>query len=598
MVASFCRCTGGGRQTKHAIRIGQYGLIHHELIANRQRELACVAQLADDALASAIAASPLQTTPTPCEPGSGSTECAFVVRGRGQEENPLLRKSRPLFAPIARARVSPYVRGQLALSAAAALVAAGMFTKPAAAQAVSGEFSVQRFDPAVGSRNFITTRGVRMDGKMAFSLGMMANYAYKPFVVRSCVSETDCSAEGVSGSTGSTVIESLFSADLMAALTIIPRLQVSVRVPLTWVKGLGINEQGQNTKDGINAVGPGDPMLEGKLRLFGEADDPFLVGVGAFVTVPLAHLVNEGSYMGDTLPSAGLRGIFDGQVGPISFGANLAAVYRDAGTVGSTTVGSEARYSVAAGYRVSPVVRVLVDVFGATRFTLNRGENSAELDGGLQVIPLNSPVTINFGAGTGIIEGVGVPKLRAFAGVGYSFEKRDRDADGIDDASDGCPTNAEDKDGYEDGDGCPEADNDLDTVPDATDKCPNLPEDQDGFEDRDGCPEPDNDKDGILDVSDKCPLQAETKNGFQDEDGCPDEPDKDSDGVPDSRDRCPDTAEDTDGFEDTDGCPDLDNDGDGIPDAVDECSDEPETKNGYQDEDGCPDSAPGKPKKK
>jgi OmpA-OmpF porin, OOP family len=510
----------------------------------------------------------------------------------------LLRKSRPLLAFLASARVSAFIPSQLALSAAAAFVATSMVTPPAAAQSVSGEFSVQRFDPAAGSHNFITTRGVRMDGKMALSLGLMANYAYKPFVVRSCISETDCSAASARATAGTTVIESLFSADLMGALTIIPRLQVSLRIPLTWVKGLGLSDQGMSTQGGINKVGPGDAMLEGKLRLYGEVHEPFLVGVGAFVTGPLGQLANQGSYIGDTLPSAGVRGIFDGEVGPMSFGANLVGVFRDKGRVGSTSVGSEARYSVAAGYRVSPVVRVIVDVFGATRFSANRGENSAEVDGGLQIVPLSSPVTISFGAGTGMIEGVGVPIVRAFAGVGYSFEKRDRDGDGIDDALDQCPTDGEDKDGHEDGDGCPEPDNDLDTVPDAADKCPDHPEDQDGFEDRDGCPEPDNDKDGILDVSDRCPLQPETTNGFQDQDGCPDEVDKDADGVPDSRDRCPDAAEDTDGFDDTDGCPDLDNDADGVPDAEDECSDQPETRNGYQDEDGCPDEGPGKPTKK
>jgi OmpA-OmpF porin, OOP family len=543
-------------------------------------------------------APPLQMTPTPCEPVSGSTEYAFVVRGRGQEENPLLRQSHRLFALTARAQVSHYVRSQPALAAAAALITTFMLTSPAAAQSMSGEFSVQRFDPAVGPHNFITTRGVRMDGKMALSLGLMGNYAYKPFVVRSCISETDCSVASGREATRTTVIESLFSADLMGALTIIPRLQVSLRIPLTWVKGLGLNEQGQNSENGINTVGPGDSILEGKLRLYGEVNEPYLVGLGAFVTAPLGHLASEGSYVGDTLPSAGLRGIFDGELGPIGFGANLGAVFRDKGTVGSTTVGSEARYSVAAGYRVSPVVRIVMDFFGATRFSSNRGENSAELDGGLQVFPLGSPLTVNLGAGTGIIEGVGVPQLRAFAGVGYNFEKRDRDGDGLDDALDQCPTNAEDRDGYEDGDGCPEPDNDLDTVPDSADKCPDRAEDQDGFEDRDGCPEPDNDKDGVLDVSDRCPLQAETKNGFQDQDGCPDEVDKDSDGVPDSRDRCPDAAEDTDGFDDTDGCPDLDNDADGVPDADDECSDQPETKNGYEDQDGCPDEGPGKPTKK
>jgi outer membrane protein OmpA-like peptidoglycan-associated protein len=48
------------------------------------------------------------------------------------------------------------------------------------------------------------------------------------------------------------------------------------------------------------------------------------------------------------------------------------------------------------------------------------------------------------------------------------------------------------------------------------------PEDKDGFEDEDGCPEPDNDLDGILDVDDQCPNEPETYNGHEDEDGCPD----------------------------------------------------------------------------
>src|SRR5690606_32712797 len=55
------------------------------------------------------------------------------------------------------------------------------------------------------------------------------------------------------------------------------------------------------------------------------------------------------------------------------------------------------------------------------------------------------------------------------------------------------------------------------------DKCPNEPEDKDGFQDEDGCPEPDNDGDGIADGLDKCPNEAEVVNGFQDQDGCPDE---------------------------------------------------------------------------
>ncbi|MBX3154879.1 MAG: OmpA family protein [Deltaproteobacteria bacterium] len=66
------------------------------------------------------------------------------------------------------------------------------------------------------------------------------------------------------------------------------------------------------------------------------------------------------------------------------------------------------------------------------------------------------------------------------------------------------------------------ADRDGDGIPDAVDKCPDRPEDKDGFEDEDGCPDIDNDLDRVLDIADKCPNEPETYNGFEDEDGCPD----------------------------------------------------------------------------
>ena len=168
--------------------------------------------------------------------------------------------------------------------------------------------------------------------------------------------------------------------------------------------------------------------------------------------------------------------------------------------------------------------------------------------------------------------------------------------DGIVDAADSCPSDAEDMDGFEDEDGCPDNDNDGDGVPDASDQCGDQAEDTDGFEDDDGCPDVDNDADGIEDAADKCPNEAENKNGIDDEDGCP-EVDSDGDGLLGSNDKCPNDAEDMDGFEDQDGCPDLDNDGDGVPDTADKCQGQLETKNGYMDGDGCPDELPKKIKR-
>ena len=150
---------------------------------------------------------------------------------------------------------------------------------------------------------------------------------------------------------------------------------------------------------------------------------------------------------------------------------------------------------------------------------------------------------------------------------------------------------------------------DKDGVPDNQDPCPNEDEDKDGFQDFDGCPERDNDEDGIVDVADKCPIEAEDKDGTEDADGCPD-PDNDGDNIPDALDKCPiepristtsrimtaartwtmtRTACSTSrtsarpsprtrtAIEDVDGCPDPDNDGDKIPDGTDKCPLEAET---------------------
>ncbi|MEO8840554.1 MAG: OmpA family protein [Kofleriaceae bacterium] len=118
--------------------------------------------------------------------------------------------------------------------------------------------------------------------------------------------------------------------------------------------------------------------------------------------------------------------------------------------------------------------------------------------------------------------------------VGYG----DKDGDGIKDNVDKCPNDPEDKDGFEDEDGCPDLDNDKDGIPDKTDKCPNDPEDKDGFQDEDGCPDLDNDGDGLSDKVDQCPNDPEDKDNFEDDDGCPD-PDNDKDGFLDKDDKCP-----------------------------------------------------------
>ena len=182
--------------------------------------------------------------------------------------------------------------------------------------------------------------------------------------------------------------------------------------------------------------------------------------------------------------------------------------------------------------------------------------------------------------------------FEATGGVVFQFGGNDDlDADGIRNPIDGCPTQAEDKDGFKDDDGCPDTDNDEDGIVDADDKCIDKAEDKDGDRDDDGCPDIDDDNDGIENEVDKCIDKAEDKDGFEDEDGCPD-PDNDGDGITDDKDKCPNQAELINGVADEDGCPEGDNDKDGIFDEQDGCKEAAETFNGFEDVDGCPDDIP------
>jgi outer membrane protein OmpA-like peptidoglycan-associated protein len=193
--------------------------------------------------------------------------------------------------------------------------------------------------------------------------------------------------------------------------------------------------------------------------------------------------------------------------------------------------------------------------------------------------------------------------------VVVKIEPTDRDGDGVLDADDecpeipgpaenrGCPWGDKDNDGVVDPeDSCPEVpgpaenkgcpvirDTDGDGIPDDLDRCPVDPEDKDGWQDEDGCPDTDNDQDGITDQMDGCPMEP----GPMENKGCPVR-DRDGDGILDHQDKCPDEPEDKDGFEDEDGCPEADNDRDGIADAQDACPLEPGVQQPDPKQNGCP----------
>jgi len=385
------------------------------------------------------------------------------------------------------------------------------------------------------------------------------------------------------------VVESMTTLDLTAAVGLADVVELGVVMPLALsMTGEAPPADEAHGLPGADGGGLGDLRIQVKLAAVKDAG-PFSLSLYGRLVTPTGA---KDSYLSDEAVG-GTVGATTG----LNFGRSelvLAGGYRlrQAQALPGTLIGDELVF--AAGGRVKLVpdrVDLRGELAGGTGVgeLSFGGENETSLEGRVGIVwwPLPT-VGVQLAGGVPVLHGVGTPAYRVMGGIYVSPRDYDRDRDGLPDESDRCPDRAEDLDGYEDGDGCPDLDNDGDRVPDLSDRCPMEPEDDDGFEDSDGCPDEDNDGDGVSDLDDGCPSAPEEVDGFQDDDGCPD-PDNDEDGVPDGADVCPFEAEDKDGHKDADGCPDNDNDEDGIPDAADRCPAKAEVYNAKDDGDGCPD---------
>ncbi|MCL4223982.1 MAG: choice-of-anchor D domain-containing protein [Myxococcales bacterium] len=456
-----------------------------------------------------------------------------------------------------RRRRGAGARAALAALAAAVVVTAGassaaadvsrnidLGAAPASAATEPGLFDVDT--PDVAAR-----------GSWAF--GLAAQYEQNPMVARW--------RDSASAEHELALIASRTALLLGFGYAVTDRLELSARLPMYQQSGEARMATDPFGVEGAEGFSLGDVAVRAKMQM--------VAGKVAFagaldVTAPTAR---DGQFTGTDLPTAHLQGLLGVKSGRrLSLALNAGFLARQSTQFLLVEQGSELTYGAAVALRVLDKVAVVGEGSGALGVVGAEGKVSPiELTLGLRV-RASRAATIGIGGGSGFGKAVGVADVRGFVSLAIApggskiepvriivppppRDTGDNDGDGVVNADDACPDEAEDLDGFQDGDGCPDLDNDGDGFADDTDKCPNEAEDMDGFQDDDGCPDPDNDGDGILDVDDKCPNEAEDKDGFQDNDGCDD----------------------------------PDNDGDGIPDVLDQCALEPETINGVDDEDGCPD---------
>jgi len=427
----------------------------------------------------------------------------------------------------APARSGPRV-GACRLVASAVTVAATLTGGAARAQdARVGDVAAERFQPALGPGNLLTVDGARVPAELAYSFGLVLDYARDPLRLRHCL-PGPCSDPGAQVG-HLQVVRDLGTATLLAAVTPLPRLQIGLRVPVQFIAGDGVVTDPTNAAygdaqpGGIKGVALGDPTLESKVRVLGGVRSPVTAGIALSASAPVGHATANGLYAGYGSPVVDARAIVDVALGRFFAAANVGAGFKSTAHLGTLDLGSELRFGGGAGVRITRGLSILAEVVGTTNFSGSAGSDSGEVDGAVRYLFARVPVTLTLGGGAGLDEGVGSPTFRAFLGVGVAFERNDLDKDGIPNDEDMCP--------LEGGNvvrlrgpfyGCPIRDSDGDGIPDHLDACPSVPGIATDDPKTNGCPSNDRDRDGIPNDRDKCPDEPETYNGFQDEDGCPD----------------------------------------------------------------------------
>lgn len=184
----------------------------------------------------------------------------------------------------------------------------------------------------------------------------------------------------------------------------------------------------------------------------------------------------------------------DRQQGPVLLALNVGGRVAPAVSLSDATLGTRglARFAAAVPFGAAGGIafEAMAEADLAPPLFEAPGLTAEWLVGGWARGPAD--LVIRAGAGTGLTGGVGAPDHRILVGVGWEPGPRtvDADDDGVSDRHDRCAGEPEDRDGFDDGDGCPDPDNDGDGVADVADRCPDEADDPDAVLDADGCPDP------------------------------------------------------------------------------------------------------------
>ena len=365
-------------------------------------------------------------------------------------------------------------------------------------------FRIDRFRPAPTAEDGLGVQYARTLGHAVPSAGLVLDYAHDPLVART-----------TSGEWGE-IVSNRMLANVVGAIGVLDFLEFHLRVPVAFSAGDSPTTGGLNFPS-PDVVGIGDGVLGASVAFYSEGRRGFSLGMTVEGFIPWGVAT---SYASDTAFGGRAQMLATLALSSVTFSLMAGAMYRPDRVISVAHQGSEFEYAASIMVPALPDLDLFLEAVGAVSLP----------DGQAHPSPLEAMLgargrvgggwSIEGGVGTGFSQSVGVPDFRGMLGLRWTLPPPpvgDTDGDGFLDTVDQCPTIAEDRDGWQDSDGCIDPDDDADGWMDEDDACPRAAEDRDGYSDTDGCPDPDDDGDGVPDEDDHCPRSP----GESFQHGCP-----------------------------------------------------------------------------
>jgi hypothetical protein len=295
-------------------------------------------------------------------------------------------------APVLLAALLLLRRGRRqAALLAVALVGGVAGTARAAAPAAAG-FAVDRFDPAAAGSAWFAADDLNLEGRLRPSLGVTADFADAPLVLRSPTTGTHA------------LIARQLVSHLSASFVALDRVRFGASLPLVL---------GSQTESAVfmgrayapaGGLAPGDMRVDADVRLFGSSSGPLTVAVGARLYVATGSV---DAFASDGHARAAVRLAAAGALGSWRYALEGLAVARPsqpgsaevpAGS-GATLTGAFGWQSRGGQVRIGPEAFVTFDHDAST---VIRSSASASAEALLGAHVQLGAMTVGLGAGPGL----------------------------------------------------------------------------------------------------------------------------------------------------------------------------------------------------